>query len=209
MNDEEITGEQENRIPFVTDLDGTLINTDVSVLTFIKMLRKKPYTIALIPFWALRGRYYLKMKSLKLIGFSAANLPYIEIVVDMLKKAKSDGRGVYLATASMHEIAEIMQQELGIFDAVFGSTDGENLRSSIKLAKLQTLFGERGFDYIGDSKADIKVWAGARLGFAVNPSPEVMQAIESLPNVQIISKEKPLNFWKIAKDVLCRKGGTP
>jgi apolipoprotein N-acyltransferase len=51
---------------------------------------------------------------------------------------------------------------------VLGSDGKTNLRSGNKLKALVENFGERGFDYAGNSSADLAVWRGAREAIVVN-----------------------------------------
>jgi 4-hydroxybenzoate polyprenyltransferase len=54
------------------------------------------------------------------------------------------------------------------------ASDGRtNLRSRNKLRALTEKFGERGFDYAGNSSADFAVWVGARHAIVVNASKSV------------------------------------
>ena len=59
---------------------------------------------------------------------------------------------------------------VGIFDEVLASDGKTNLRSANKLKTLIEKFGERGFDYAGNSSADLAVWRGAREAIVVNAS---------------------------------------
>ena len=64
---------------------------------------------------------------------------------------------------------------VGIFDEVLGSDGKTNLRGGNKLKALIARFGERGFDYAGNSSADFPVWRGAREAIVVNASRAVLQ----------------------------------
>jgi apolipoprotein N-acyltransferase len=68
---------------------------------------------------------------------------------------------------------------LGLFDETLASDGRINLRGRNKLKVLVEKFGERGFDYAGNSSADLAVWHGARLAIVVNAGPSlVKQAAE-------------------------------
>lgn len=189
-------------IPLVTDLDGTLIYSDLSIVSGFKLIRKKPYYLLLLPFIKLIGKHFFKRKAAACTSINIPALPYISATLHLLKEAKSQGRPLVLATASLTEYGESVQAHLGIFDYVFGSDKHINLRSHNKLAKLEETFGKGNFDYIGDSMADIAVWAGCRKGYAVNPSPQVLDIIKDMPHVSIISKEKELTLGKLYRDSL-------
>lgn len=187
-------------IPLVSDLDGTLIYSDVSVVSALKMLRKKPYILLLLPFIKLLGKHFFKRKAAACTSINIPALPYIQPTLDLLISARQQGRSTVLATASLTEYGEAVQAHLGIFDYVFGSDKHINLRSHNKLAKLEQEFGKGNFDYIGDSMADIAVWRGCRKGYAVNPSPQVLDIIKDMPHVTLISNDKELTFSKLLRD---------
>ncbi len=45
--------------------------------------------------------------------------------------------------------------------------DGVNLKGAAKAAALVERFGEGGFDYVGDTRADLPVWAKAQDAWVV------------------------------------------
>lgn len=55
-----------------------------------------------------------------------------------------------------------MAAHLDLFDEVLASDGTRNLRGAEKAAALVARFGERGFDYAGDSPVDLPVWRQAR-----------------------------------------------
>jgi 4-hydroxybenzoate polyprenyltransferase len=73
-----------------------------------------------------------------------------------------------LATAADERIANAIAERIGLFDRVFASDGETNLKSHNKTEKLVAEFGEKGFDYIGDSRADIPVWRAAREAYTVS-----------------------------------------
>lgn len=187
-------------IPLVTDLDGTLIYSDVSVISTLKMLRKKPYMLLLLPFIKVLGKHYFKHKAADCTTINIPALPYIKPTLDLLRNAHEQGRPTVLATASLTQYADSVHTYLQLFDYVFGSAERLNLRSYNKLAKLEQVFGKSNFDYIGDSMADIAVWRACRKGYAVNPSPQVLDIIKDMPHVTVISQDKELTFCKLLRD---------
>ncbi len=75
----------------------------------------------------------------------------------------------------MRDVAE----HFGFFDGWFASTDSENLSSSTKARRLVEVFGEKGFDYIGNDRADLPVWSSANRSLAVGPSSSVRARLEA------------------------------
>lgn len=176
--------------PLCLDLDGTLIATDSLAESLIVIIKTKPLYFFLLPFWILRGKYYFKSKIEQNSKLSPDRLPYIVQVLEFAKTEKAKGRMIVLATATMQGIADKIANYLGIFDLVIGSKDSKNLRSANKRDELVRLFGEKGFDYAGDSKADIKVWQSADKAIVVHPNNSVLKAAKAIGNVDKEFKEE-------------------
>src|SRR5260221_1879674 len=164
-----------NQIPLVVDLDGTLIKTDLLWESLARLLRRNPFQIFLILYWWTRGRAFRKNQLVHRVKINPATLPYHEKFLTYLREQKSAGRKLVLATASDLQMALPVANHVGLFDEVLGSDGKTNLRSGNKLKALTDKFGEHGFDYAGNSAADLAVWRGAREAIVVNASPSVLK----------------------------------
>jgi apolipoprotein N-acyltransferase len=160
----------ENQIPLVVDLDGTLIKTDLLWESLARLLRRNPLRLFQVLFWWTRGRARLKQKIAARVTIDPATLPFNESFLKYLREQKAAGRKIILATASDLQMAKPVADFTGLFDEVLGSDGSTNLRSGNKLKALVAKFGERGFDYAGNSSADLAVWRGAREAIVVNAS---------------------------------------
>jgi apolipoprotein N-acyltransferase len=163
------------QIPLVVDLDGTLIRTDVMWESLARALKKNPFAIFQILFWWIRGRAFLKKKLAARVQINPATLPYNEKFLDWLRAEKKSGRKIILATASDLQMAKPIADYVGFFDEILASDGKTNLRGENKLRALTEKFGERGFDYAGNSSADFPVWRGAREAIVVNASRRVLR----------------------------------
>jgi apolipoprotein N-acyltransferase len=157
------------------DLDGTLIRTDLLWESLARLLRRNPFSIFQILFWWTRGRAFLKQKLAARVLIDPATLPYHEPFLKFLREQKSAGRKIVLATASDLAMAKPVADYTGLFDEVLGSDGKSNLRGPNKLKALVARFGERGFDYAGNSSPDLAVWRGAREAIVVNAGPALMK----------------------------------
>jgi 4-hydroxybenzoate polyprenyltransferase len=123
-------------------------------------------------------------------------------VVDAMIDAKSSGRQVFLVTASDETAARLLAAAHPEIDDVIGSTPSRNLKGSAKAALLIERFGQHGFDYIGDSGADMPVWAAARRGYVVGSRSASLRGRlgEGNPEILPAAGEKPRAFhlWKRA-----------
>ena len=81
-------------------------------------------------------------------------------IIEFILSEKSSGREIVLATASPERYANSIAEELGLFDLVLSSTSNVNLKGTTKKDELVRRFGEKGFDYIGDSHADVSIGSG-------------------------------------------------
>jgi apolipoprotein N-acyltransferase len=164
---------QNSRVPLVVDLDGTLVKTDLMWESLARLFRRNPLSIFQILFWWTRGRAFLKQQLARRVKIDSVPLPYHEKFLAWLREQKSAGRKIVLATASDLQMALPVANHVGIFDEVLASDGKTNLRSEKKLKLLVEKFGERGFDYAGNSSVDLAVWRGAREAIVVNASRSV------------------------------------
>lgn len=151
-----------NEIPLCVDLDGTLVATDTLFESIIGAIKLKPWILFILPFWCLLGKIYLKNKIGDIYKPDSSTLPFRDDVIEYLNSEKLQGRKIILATASIQAIADDIAVYTGLFDEALGSSRTFNLLSGNKEKILKERFGFRGYDYIGDSKKDIKVWKSAR-----------------------------------------------
>jgi apolipoprotein N-acyltransferase len=173
----------QDQVPLVVDLDGTLIATDLLWEHLACLVRRNPLSIFSILFWWTRGRAFLKKKLVERVKVDPSTLPYNAKFLAWLRGQKSAGRKIILATASDLRMAQPVADFVGIFDEVLGSDGKTNLRSENKLKVLVGKFGERGFDYAGNSSADFAVWRGAREAIVVNASPSLAEQASRLAKI--------------------------
>ena len=162
------TTTRESQIPLCVDLDGTLIKTDMLWESLVRLLRRNPLWLVLVPFWWIRGRAVLKQQIAARVNVDVAALPYNGLFLEFLRDAKRQGRRLILASASDHDLADAVAKHVGLFDEVLASDGRRNLRGDHKLETLIARFGDRGFDYAGNASVDLAVWKGSREAIVVN-----------------------------------------
>ncbi len=155
-------------VPLCVDLDGTLVRTDTLHESMLELLKSAPLDVMRVPFWLLRGKAMMKQCVAERVELEVSNLPYRQEVLDLIDDARRQGRPVILATAATSRIAEAVADHLGVFDAVHSSDGTTNLSAHAKAQRLVEQFGEGGFDYIGNGRADRPVWRKARHKIAVS-----------------------------------------
>lgn len=157
-----------DQVPLAVDLDGTLIRTDMMWESLVRLLRQNPFAALFSLFALVRGRAHFKQHIAARVKVDPANLPYHAEFVTWLKQQKAGGRQLILATASDVGMAGPIAAHVGLFDDVMASDGKTNLRNAAKRRALTARFGERGYDYAGNSKDDLGVWPGTREAVVVN-----------------------------------------
>jgi 4-hydroxybenzoate polyprenyltransferase/phosphoglycolate phosphatase-like HAD superfamily hydrolase len=165
-------------VPLCVDLDGTVIRTDSLVESILAAVKARPYRAILLPFWILRGKPYFKEKVAQEGKLDPATLPYNTELLEYLKQQKSAGRTLILATGANESVGRSVFDHLGIFDLVLASDGQRNLTGRKKCEELISRYGARGFDYVGDSDADLHVWSEARNAVLVNCSQSTVNRVQ-------------------------------
>ncbi|MEQ8301269.1 MAG: UbiA family prenyltransferase [Hyphomonas sp.] len=156
-------------IPLILDLDDTLLRTDTLYESLLACLKKNPLNIFLVVRWLLMGRAALKNRLGAASDLSVEDLPFNEDVVVLAKKAAANGRRVIIATAADESIARQVANRMDMPVEVRASNGITNLKGRTKAEALKNEFPD-GYDYAGDSRADLPVWKSARKAILVGPS---------------------------------------
>jgi 4-hydroxybenzoate polyprenyltransferase len=156
--------------PLVVDLDGTLIRTDMLHESALVAFRDAPWDVVRIPFWLAQGKAVLKRRLAERSVIDPSHLPYNKELLAWLAEEKAGGRTLILCTASDLKIAQSIADHLGLFDSVMASDGTLNLAGPHKADALEQRFGRAGFDYAGNSSADLHVWRRARRAVVVSAS---------------------------------------
>jgi 4-hydroxybenzoate polyprenyltransferase/phosphoserine phosphatase len=159
--------------PLIVDLDGTLIRSDLLVESAFAHLGHDLLRVVGLLSAARRGKAALKAEIAAKTEIDVSHLPYDEDVVSLIRQRRAAGSPVYLASASNERYVRAVADHLGLFDGWFASNDKENLSSASKARRLVEAFGEGGFDYVGNGRADLAVWTVASQRIAVRISPVV------------------------------------
>ncbi|HKF24161.1 MAG TPA: UbiA family prenyltransferase [Candidatus Angelobacter sp.] len=172
------------------DLDGTLIRSNLLWECVISLLKKRPLWVFMLPFWLLGGRANLKSQLAQRAQLDVTSLPYRQDVLEFLKERRSAGGRLVLVTAGAEELARRVAEFLGIFDSCFASTRNDNLKGRGKARFLCREFGERAFEYIGDSRADVAVWQCSSIAHFVGKERVAIRAGQSVAIGRVFPVEK-------------------
>jgi len=158
-------------VPLVVDLDGTLIHSDLLWESLVLFLKRSFLRAWLLPLWLFKGKAGFKDLLANEVEPDPAALPYDRALLEMIGSEREQGRTVVLATASHHRLAARIGEHLKLFDLVLATSGGVNLGSHNKARRLVELYGEGGYDYVGNARADLPVWLGARTAYSVTRKP--------------------------------------
>lgn len=179
-------------IPLVVDLDGSLCRSDLLHESATAFVAAHPLQLLRLPQWlAHGGRARLKAELAARTDIDVSVLPYHPPLLAWLREQKAAGRPLLLATASDRRLAERVAAHLGLFDAVLASDGRTNLKGAAKRDALVERFGERGFDYVGNDRADLAIWSSARQAVLVAPSARLRAAAERVARVGRVFDDTP------------------
>ena len=165
------------------DLDGTLIRSDLLWEAFVRLVRRSPWSVLMLPFWLLRGRAAFKRTLSERVSIDASVLPYRSSVVTYIEEQRSQGCHIVLATASDERWAHAVAERLGVFDAVLASDGTHNLKGAAKLAAIESYCETRegpSWGYIGDAAADLPIWSKADDVLVVEPPSGLLSRIRAI-----------------------------
>jgi len=188
-------------LPLCVDCDGTLIRTDLLHESVLLLAKSSPLSLLKLPFWLLKGKAHLKQQIAQRVSLNAQTLPYDPEVLDLIRHARAQGRSVVLATASPRGQAEAIAAHLDLFDRVEATDALINLAGPNKAAHLESLFGRGGFDYAGNSRADLPVWAVSAGAIVVSSSQSLHKAAAASVSVLQVVKQLPRSLKVYAKAI--------
>ena len=115
----------------------------------------------------------------------------------MSKRQKRNGRKVILVTGSNQDLAQKVQDHLGIFDDVMASDSETNLTGRTKASALIDRFGKDGYEYVANGAVDIPVWESAVAAITVNAPRQIVRRVAALgkPHKNLESGKSRLRIW--------------
>jgi 4-hydroxybenzoate polyprenyltransferase/phosphoserine phosphatase len=177
--------------PLVVDLDGTLVRSDLLVESTFIYLGQNPFRAAGLLAILWRGKAGLKAEIAAKTEIDVTGLPYDEDVLSLIRERRAAGHQIFLASASNERYVRAIADHLGLFDGFFASNNTENLSSAAKARRLVKNFGKSGFDYVGNGRADLSVWAVASQRVAVRVAPALRSKLLDMdPGVTVLESPK-------------------
>lgn len=172
--------------PLCVDLDGTILRGDSFWEQVFALARQSPLLVLRLLALTPRGKASVKahLAELPMPEWSSFNVD--EKLVAWLRTERATGRPVHLVTGAHRAVAHLARENLDCFDAVHCTTADLNLTSTRKAALLCELHGAGGFDYAGNSSADLAVWQQSHLAIACHARPETIDRLHAAhPRVEV------------------------
>jgi 4-hydroxybenzoate polyprenyltransferase len=174
--------------PLVVDLDGSLLRSDSLQEAVAAGLRHPRRLAAASVALAREGKASMK-RVLAAGGVDLVSAPLNSAVRDLIEERVTAGGRVILATGADQAVAEHIAERVPGLHEVMASDGTVNLTGQAKVARLVDRFGDGGFDYVGNSPADIPVWRHAHDKF-----------LATLRPVGVPSWSRELSFLGVLRD---------
>ncbi len=174
--------EQQSLTPLYVDLDGTLINSDLLLESFLELIKHNLLMLFLAPFWLFGGKANLKHQIASRVELRADLLPYNVDLLTYLRAQKASGRKLVLISASNEKLVKAVAAHLDLFDEAIGSSAEVNCSGKRKLAKIKETDPE--FVYVADEKIDLEVWAEAYAAVPVNASASLQRQVAAITRIE-------------------------
>ena len=184
------SNKQKVSVPLCVDLDGTLVNTDTLVESALLLVKKNPLYIFVLFIWLLSGKAQLKEQIASRTTLDVTTLPYNQKLLEWLQVQSEQGRDLILVSASNHSIVNAVASYLKIFTKVMASSSTHNLSAGNKRDELDKVFGKGNYDYAGNSKDDVKVWAHCSSAILVNAPASVAASARAVTEVERVFQKE-------------------
>ena len=158
---------QDEEIPLLVDLDGSLVATDTLFETTLLFLKRSPFMFFMLFIWLFRGKQVLKEELFKRTDLNVETLPYRQDVIDYLEQQSERGRKIILLTGSWDDIARRVASQFSFISDVIATNHEQNLTGQAKAQIAREMWGEQLFDYLGNEKKDLQIWKIARKAIVV------------------------------------------
>ena len=167
--------------PLFVDLDGTLIQEDLSHESFFYFLKKNPilclYHIFIFLFL---GRPYLKEKLSRNYIVDLSKLKKNYSCIEYIKIAKNIKRDIYLISGSHQLLVNQISNQINLFNKVFGTHESFNMVGKNKIDYINDKLNIKEFDYIGNSFQDIPIWGYTKKIIYTNASTRLKNKLLSM-----------------------------
>jgi 4-hydroxybenzoate polyprenyltransferase/phosphoserine phosphatase len=185
-------------MPFVVDVDGTLIKSDLLIESALKLVKQSPLSILWMLRWLLfGGKARLKSRIAERVELDIVHLPFRGEIVALCRQASQQGRRVVLATGAATKYAQQIALLLRA-DNVMATTEQHNLTGGRKLQAILAECEQGGFVYAGNEAIDLEIWRCAG-GAVVCGNASLAAAAAKVTPVQVHVRTRRVSFGVLLK----------
>ncbi|MGH8516130.1 MAG: haloacid dehalogenase-like hydrolase, partial [Panacagrimonas sp.] len=163
-------------LPLCVDLDGTLTPVDTLHESLLGLGHTSPLSFLQSPLWLSKGKARFKREVFGRAPTDVEALPLNQELLAWLRAEREAGRSLVLVTATDRTTADAVAERVGLFDEVIASDGSTNVSGTHKRDALRARFGDKGFDYVGNSSVDLPVWSAAAHAVVVGSAPLAQRA---------------------------------
>lgn len=188
--------------PLVVDLEGSLLKAHGLYELVLFSIRENPKNFfGVLAALRLGGgalRSYVERWASEVLPVAPASSQ----VEQLMDEARAKGSPIVLAAASGREVGIAAEQRFGPFDEVITTERSNELKGKNRATALVERFGEKGFDYIGGSSADVEVFRHSLVSFLVNPGRQLINQAKLVSrDVRVIRDERGIlnSLWRLMR----------
>jgi 4-hydroxybenzoate polyprenyltransferase len=159
-----------DKTPVYVELNGTLLATNTLWESALQLVRQKPVSLLMLPFWLFRGKAWFWHRMSQSVALEPSLLPFRPNVLAYLQSQKAAGRHLFLVTRSSRQTANAVVDHLGLFEGVVVGEGKQKLMAKGKLEAIRSHCKNARFEYVGQGRADVPVIEAASVVTLVNPS---------------------------------------
>lgn len=154
-------------VPLIVDLDGTLFVHDIFATQFLATLFTNPILFFQVFALIIAGKKSAAKARMTTAGpkMNLDTWPINRMLDDKLENSAKIGRQIFICSGSHQYYVDQVVESKEYIQSGFGSSDDVNLTGIDKRDFLVRMFGRAGFDYVGNSKADLPVYEAARISY--------------------------------------------
>lgn len=160
----------ESHKPLIVDLDGSLLRTDTLHEGIAAAMRHPGRLIRSAQLLRRSGKAAMKQE-LAAHGVDLRDAPMNTAVLELITRRAEAGGAVILASGADANVAGAIAERVPDISLVLSSDGDVNLTGRIKSDALVARYGEKGFDYVGNSPTDVSVWETADQRFLATLRP--------------------------------------
>ncbi len=166
--------------PLCVDLDNTFLKTNLFLEGFLKLVKSHFFKLPRFLTLCFLSRAKAKRFLSEHIDFNYSSLPVNPEILSYCQQEAQKGRPVFLVTGAQEAFASGVCREYPFFSGYYATNEERNLTGQNKADHLVKIFGEKNFDYIGDSpRVDRPVWKASHTALTVGSKESLFKTIQN------------------------------